>query len=497
MQTLKQPATVFWTDPSSVCDANGSPLLKSECDGRKGWYRGLTNTPVAIPVPQINEPQGSLILWVLPREDFATSVNSPWMASREPEHYNYVLLGDTPDAARMSEHRFALVYSRSWYDQMYAKWHRGDIYDFSSGDGMYIPGREKAFVSLGHLNLTRGHWMQIGLTWNEAKNDCRLFLNGLLVQTSTSFDYPLLREANSGTIHAGHPLFSFGEMAVFDEVLSEEDFCAAYAENAPAGNGEIDRALHRTHSGKSVPALRWSADGDWEEKTSLPLNRPEDLARFYVQGMTQAPTITPEGLRVHTSDIPVCQLEKPADWSSEEPWDPTQVYLWLEDHFSGDFAVEYEFKALQNHGLSLLMVRAASLHGDEFLKTQPRRISGAMRLVCWENVRNYHWEYYRQLEGARIDVASHVLVKNPYLHPLAYQVTDSKLAPDQWHKIQFVHEANRLRGAIDGLQIFDVTDDPFAGFGPVFRTGTLAIRCMAQTDMVFRNLKVWTKPEAF
>jgi hypothetical protein len=255
------PAQSFWNDPAAVRDLNDNPVTPVSHHGRKGWRTESLKTRVAIPVPQLNEPRGSLTLWLLPREDFSTSLNSPWMVSREPEHYNYVLLGDSPNAARMSEYQFALVYARSWYDQMYAKWHRGDIYDYACVDGMYIPGREKAFVCLGHLNLTRGHWMQIGLSWNEQENDYRLFVNGLLLQTSTSFDYPLLREVNSGTIYAGHPLFSYGEMAIFDEVLNAEDFsAAAYAENAPLGNGEIDRALRYKHGGKTLPMLDWRAD---------------------------------------------------------------------------------------------------------------------------------------------------------------------------------------------------------------------------------------------
>jgi hypothetical protein len=47
------------------------------------------------------------------------------------------------------------------------------------------------------------------------------------------------------------------------------------------------------------------------------------------------------------------------------------------------------------------------------------------------------------------------------------------------------------------VQVLDVVDDPFSGFGPVMRSGTLAIRCMWDSDIVFRNLKVWTKPDAY
>ncbi|MFN6017260.1 MAG: DUF1961 family protein, partial [Verrucomicrobiota bacterium] len=253
----------------------------------------------------------------------------------------------------------------------------------------------------------------------------------------------------------------------------------------------------RIHSGKSLSAFDWKASADWSERLNLPLNRDEDFARFYVQGMTEAPSVTPEGIRVRTSAIHKSELKQPENWNSEEVWDPTQVYLWLEDYFTGDFAVEYEFKSLQKHGLSLLMMRAAGLHGEDFLKSHPRRVSGAMRAVCWENIRNYHWEYYRQMEDCRNDTASHVLVKNPYLHPIAYQDAPESLKVGEWHRLQFVHEGNRLRGAIDGVQVLDVVDDPFSGFGPVMRSGTLAIRCMWDSDIVFRNLKVWTKPDAF
>jgi hypothetical protein len=120
-----------------------------------------------------------------------------------------------------------------------------------------------------------------------------------------------------------------------------------------------------------------------------------------------------------------------------------------------------------------------------------------MRAVCWENIRNYHWEYYRQMEDCRNDTASHVLVKNPYLHPIAYQDAPESLVVGEWHRLQFVHEGNRLRGAINGVQVLNVVDDPFSGFGLVMRSGTLAIRCMWDSDIVFRNLKVWTKPDAF
>jgi hypothetical protein len=120
-----------------------------------------------------------------------------------------------------------------------------------------------------------------------------------------------------------------------------------------------------------------------------------------------------------------------------------------------------------------------------------------MRVVCWENVSNYHWEYYRKMEDVRNDVASHVLVKNPYLQPLAYQALSESIAVGEWHTLRLVHEGDRVRGAIDGKQLFDVRDDPFAGFGPTLRTGTIGIRCMWGSDMLFLDLKIWTKSDPY
>jgi hypothetical protein len=496
------PSHIFWSDPAVVRDLNNNPVTPVSHHGRKGWRTESLETRIAIPAPQLNEPRGSLTWWFLPREDFATSVNSPWMAKREKYHHLYTLLGDRVDDEARNDprlHHFALIYSRDWYQQLQAKWHCGGVYDGVEelgGSSMFQTGKEKAYVGLGHLNLHRGHWIQVGLSWDEPANDYRMYLNGVLVQTATTtLDHPMLREKNSDTLYAGHPLFACGELAFYDRPLDAGEFAASY--DAPKENAAIDASIARTHTGKSLSTFDWKLSMDWSERLNLPLNRDEDFARFYVQGMTEAPSVTPEGIRVRTSAIHKSQLKQPENWSSEEVWDPTQVYLWLEDYFTGDFAVEYEFKSLQKHGLSLLMTRAAGLHGEDFLKSHPRRVSGAMRAVCWENIRNYHWEYYRQMEDCRNDTASHVLVKNPYLHPIGYQDAPESLAIGEWHRLQFVHEGNRLRGAIDGVQMLDVVDDPFSGFGPVMRSGTLAIRCMWDSDILFRNLKVWTKPDAF
>ena len=80
----------------------------------------------------------------------------------------------------------------------------------------------------------------------------------------------------------------------------------------------------------------------------------------------------------------------------------------------------------------------------------PRRTSGTMRTIYGENVRNYHWEYYRGTNDTRHDVASSALIKQPWQWPLAYQCFDHELALEQWHTLEFAHVGYCPLGGIDG-----------------------------------------------
>ncbi len=52
----------------------------------------------------------------------------------------------------------------------------------------------------------------------------------------------------------------------------------------------------------------------------------------------------------------------------------------------------------------------------------------------------------------------------------------------------------RWRGYVDDWKVFDVVDDPAAHAGPVYRCGHIALRCMRNTRMLWRNLRVYTRP---
>jgi len=116
-----------------------------------------------------------------------------------------------------------------------------------------------------------------------------------------------------------------------------------------------------------------------------------------------------------------------------------------------------------------------------------------MLTVYGEDVRNYHWEYYREMSDMRNDVSNSALMKNPFLYPLSFSALTTPVEKNTWHKLQFLQIGNKLTGAIDGVIMVEFTDDGFTNNGPVYNYGRIAIRCMLHSKLLFRNLRVYNR----
>lgn len=172
-------------------------------------------------------------------------------------------------------------------------------------------------------------------------------------------------------------------------------------------------------------------------------------------------------------------------------WTPR--YVWSNKPFEGNLYVEYEFKVLRPGALSLLMVQASGMNREDFMADYPLRKSGRMTTVYGEDVRNYHWEYYREMADMRNDVENSALMKNPFLYPLSFNALSTPVDKTKWHKLQFLQVGNKLIGAINGTKMVEFTDDGFSNNGPVYNFGRIAIRCMLHSKLAFRNLRVYNK----
>jgi len=184
---------------------------------------------------------------------------------------------------------------------------------------------------------------------------------------------------------------------------------------------------------------------------------------------------------------------KTPEYTPRVGMDMTRMYLWTREIFEGDLAVSFEFKLHAPGGLCLLMTQAAGMQGEDFLRDYPLRVNGSMATVCWEDVRNYHWEFYRDMVDVPNHLVSHACLKNPWFKPVSYQNENRHWECDRWYRLDYVQEGARLRGAIDGVTVMDATDDAFNNNGPILLNGRIALRCMMRIDMTFRNLTVWNR----
>jgi hypothetical protein len=447
--------------------------------GRTGLLAGSIHSRLHLPGHNLNEPRGTLCMWAMAMEDLCTWSKPGSIDKFEPDWTGHTLLADRAPQRQWKQASFAWVWDAAWYPQYFAKFYKGGIYDNA-------PAEPMGLVMAAHWIVHRRHWYHLALTWDKPASDYRLYVNGVLIATSNRFQQ-LGAETIAPTLFGGHPCWAMSDLRGWNEALPAGQILSLQQAQATAPSAEIDDALRRTYCNEPAIAFDWRPDENWQTSLQTPLNRPEDLKLFYVQGCPSAPSITERGLEIKTPLVKV---------RSAEGLDMAQVYLWTWQAFEGDVAVEFEFMPLRENGLSLLCIQASGMQREDFMADHPLRATGSMEVAYNENVRNYHFEFFREMDDCRNDVASFALVKEPWQHPLAYTCFPHRLAQGQWHRFQFVQHDGRIRAAVDGRLLFDITEDPFGGQGPILQSGHLGIRCMYKSHMAYRNLRILNRRDS-
>ncbi len=483
-----------WLPPGAPLDnvhVDG-PFRDLTIAGRTGLNATSLHSRLWFCAPAIDAPRGTLSLWLLALEELSTQAEIPHIRQFQGDYQNVPVLTDHADVRDVNAATFAMAFVTTWYPHVYVKRTHGGLYP-----NAYQP-TASAVVGLGHCPVKRETWYHLAYTWDRQTDEFRVYINGILAGAATQHDAdkPLRVEPSGGTLYAGHPKLVLSDIRLDDTPLDADALKRRIAEDATPLDTDVQRELARIYAGVNVPTLDWEPPADWRTVLDLPLTASDSLDAFYIQGHNpDLVSQTDEGIRVQT---PFTRTPTPDGWDEEhdEPFDADQLYLWLERFFEGDICFRYEFKSRSNRGLSLLAAQASGMHREDFMLDHPRRTSGTMRTVFGENVRNYHWEYYRHMTDTRHDVASSGLIKQPWQWPLAYQCLDHTLALDTWHTLTFIHVGDRLIGALNDQIVFDVEDNPHANSGPVYRCGRFGLRCMWRTDMTFRNLTVSMPPDA-
>jgi len=465
----------FSVTPTNLAAVVEGPHRFVRVAGRRGYQPLSLSSSLRVPCSVQQREHGSITLWVSPLETLTVSPPLEHVARKDRNWQRYALLSDGQPGNDPAKSVFAWFWQSQWHPQMIAKFKSGAAGNTAADFGV------TPYVPVEHLPLRRGAWYQLVFTWDKPASRLRIYVNGILCGTTS---YPFRCDAAGDTLYLGNTAMVFAGFEADDEELSAAVIARRYAADATPKNAAVNDELRRLFTVQPGKPVDWRAGPDWKLAYSRALTNANDFAGWRQQGCLQEPftlkarDITPEGLLLQT----------PNTIHTE-----SRVYFWSPEVFEGDLAVEFDFRPEQATGLALLVVQASGMQREDFLTDHPPRTSGAMDTIIADRVRNYHWEFFRHAVDVRGDLATQVLVKNPWMRPLAMS-SQAPLALDEWHRLLLVQEGNRLRGAMDGIWVFDVRDDPDSHSGPVLDCGRVALRLMYGTKMRFRNLKIWSRP---
>jgi len=458
------------------------PARVLDLKGRKGINPTSIHTAIKLEGGHtLNQPKGTLVLWFFALEDLAASFTADHMKISNEFFDFYTFLSDYKVPRNYPEGNFCFVWNR--FNEFRAKFFKGTVYP--THEGFEPP--QKAWVQAVPFNYFQQHrWYQLGVTWDDEAKSASLFVNGVHCGTSDVFNKDFYRDKVGDALYAGSPALCHGEIEFYDVLLTGADLYKKYRAAAPDYDPAIEKELRHAFEGADLEEFTFDPiKAGWTKQFDCDFqNSVEQIKDWYVQGHTASvkPTGHPEGLLIET---PVLR------YGSDEAWN-SQVYIWSNRTFEGDIYVEFEWKAIKPNGLSLLMVHASGMSREDFMADYPKRTSGTMQTVHAEDVRNYHWEFYREMNDVRNDTGTAFSRKNPFAYRIGFGSAPEPFAINEWHKLQLVQRGGNLIGAIDGKILLVIKDNSRTNTGAILNYGHIAIRCMVHSAVVYRNLKVFT-----
>lgn len=465
-------------------------------DGRFGLHFESIHGRARIPSHTLAEPRGTVVAWVLPMQEMFPVAPYPAHARSNPFFNRFVVLSDREVIGDIEAAGFSWLFSTDWHPVFLAKFGPGSI---ECAIGNVAGPSRVAFAASGHFEMPRQVWQQIAVTWDHEAGDYALWCNGVKVGAhDTSQEKGVVFPAGA-SLFLGNPGVAIGTTEFYSGALSGEELAAKFQAEAVVVSEPWQSRLQRIYQGENLapmPELPTDRTDGWVDQGEFRLDAGDLYSDFFVQGAIHCYRQTDEGLRLTTDSFEKkAELDAFVKPLSGPELDLTRTYLFTRRTFEGDLCVSVDFKIHAHGGLALLMAGVAGMQGEDFLQDYPGRTDGSMRCVCWEDLRNYHWEFYREMKDVRNDLVSHAVLKNPWFKPVAFQIEPRTWELERWYRLSWLHVGDRVLGAIDGNVVVDFTDTGFDNNGPVLRNGRVALRAMMRTDMTFRNLRILARPD--
>ncbi len=448
-------------------------------EGRTGWNGTERQSVIELKNHNVNDPEGAISIWFLSLEELCTTLRYDNFKMHNQFYDNYAIIADQRELCNYINTTFCINWNCGWYPQLSAKFFKGDIYP----DG-YTPV-PKAIVTAGHCSFEKEEWYQLIFTWNKPENRYKIYINGILAACSDIYTKGMEWEEAGNTLYLGNPTLCISDITFYQDELKAEEVVQLFEEECCQVKESVQKELQSVYADKKRVPFQWKPDEHWRTMLKLSLNKKEHAEQFYVQGAVDSVHVTDEGILIDTPN----HLPKHDNFGH----DLDQMYLWTKQSFEGDLYVEFDFKPIRKGGLALLMFQASGMQREDFMQEYPLRTNGSMSTVHSEDVRNYHWEFFREMNDTRNDVCSQVVLKNPWFRPLGYHCMENPITRDEWHSLKLLQRGKHIQCVIDDMVVLDLEDDGYGNNGPVLSVGHLAIRCMVRTKILFKNLKVMNK----
>lgn len=427
-------------------------------------------------------------------ETLHPSAHHPGHAMHNPHFGNFTIISDCENTGNFEAAAFGLAYSTDWHPVLIGKFFRGNV-----SEGYYRLDGPHAISTANFFHFDQQVWYQLVFSWDKDAGSYRIFVNGVTVGVE-DVGGPTPRWNQIGQmLYIGNPMFCYSEVNFFDQCLTGEEIAGRYLAGGGTPDSETNRELRKVYQEAPAEDFTVANGSKWKTELELSLTQPQHLEKFIVQGCGEATSITEQGMLIetprHNRQHYVINADATNETHKHLDNDFRQMYLWSEKIFEGDLHVSFEFRVLEHGGLCLLIAQASGMQGEDFLNDYPPRTSGSMRAVCWEDVRNYHWEFYREMKDTRHDLQSHAMLKNPWFKPLGFKINPQIWELDRWYRLDFFQCGESITCAIDNRVIIQARDSAFDNNGPIFRQGRIAIRSMVNTRMLIRNLAVKSRPD--
>ena len=165
--------------------------------------------------------------------------------------------------------------------------------------------------------------------------------------------------------------------------------------------------------------------------------------------------------------------------------------LWCPEEFGDRIRITWEFSPREEPGLAMLFFGAAGAEGGGIFDDGLAPRTGAYPQYHSSDIRTLHVSYFRRRWDDERAFHTCNLRKSPGFHLVSQgadplpPVVDAR---DAFYRIEVVKDAARVSFSIDGLPLFDWTDDESTG--PRIREGRIGLRQMSPLVAAYRNLEV-------